>query len=111
MRLLEYLDLDGDSPFGHWRAELDPVSRARVTIALDRLARGNVSNVKSVGSGVQELRIDFGPGYRAYFGYDGSDIVILLAGGTKRRQQQDIDAAHCRWSDYKRRKKERSPCR
>jgi putative addiction module killer protein len=106
MRLLEYIDSDGESPFGDWRAELDPVSRARVTIALDRLGRGNVSNVKSVGSGVQELRLDFGPGYRVYFGYDGPDLVILVAGGTKRRQQQDIDSAQRRWADYKRRKKE-----
>lgn len=104
MRLLEYLNTDGESPFGKWRAELDPISRARVTIALDRLSRGNVSNVKSVGGGVQELRMDFGPGYRVYFGYDGPDLVILVAGGTKRRQQRDIEAARQRWTDYKRRK-------
>ena len=51
------------------------------------------------------MRLDFGPGYRIYFGRDGHDLVILLGGGTKRRQQQDIEAALDRWTDYKRRKK------
>ena len=52
-----------------------------------------------------EYRIDFGPGYRAYFGLDGDVLVILLAGGTKKRQQRDIDAAKVRWADYKQRKR------
>ena len=101
---LEYLDKDGRSPFGLWRAELDVVARAKVTTALRRLAYGNVSNVKSVGEGVSELKIDFGPGYRVYFGRDGLELVILLAGGIKKRQQRDIVDARERWSDYKRRK-------
>jgi putative addiction module killer protein len=71
---------------------------------LRRLAYGNVSNVKSVGEGVSELKIDFGPGYRVYFGRDGLTVVILLAGGTKKRQQRDIADARERWLDYKRRK-------
>jgi putative addiction module killer protein len=62
--------------------------------------------VKGLDGALFEYRIDFGPGYRIYFGRDGEDIVILLAGGTKRRQQQDIEAARTRWVDYKRRKKE-----
>lgn len=102
---LEYLDEDGRSPFGMWRADLDAIARAKVTTALRRLAYGNVSNVKSVGQGVSELKIDFGPGYRVYFGHDGHALVILLAGGTKKRQQQDIANAQDRWADYKRRKR------
>jgi putative addiction module killer protein len=58
-----------------------------------------------VGAGVLEYRLDFGPGYRIYFGRDGWNLVVLLAGGTKRRQQQDIGVAQARWADYKRRKK------
>ena len=101
---LEYLDQQGRSPFGIWRTSLDAIARTKVTVALTRLASGNASNVKSVGQGVSELKIDFGPGYRAYFGRDGEAIVILLAGGTKKRQQRDIEDAQARWADYKRRK-------
>lgn len=64
----------------------------------------NISNVKSVGSGVFECRIDFGPGYRVYFGKDGEHLVILLGGGMKKRQQEDIHTAIARWQDFKRRK-------
>ena len=66
---------------------------------------GNTSNTKSLGSGVYELKIDFGPGYRVYYGYDGPKVVILLAGGTKKHQDKDIDTAKKRWTDYKTRKK------
>jgi putative addiction module killer protein len=102
---LEYLDANGRSPFGVWRAGLDAIARAKVTVALQRLACGNFSNVKSVGEGVSELKIDFGPGYRVYFGRYGEALVILLAGGIKKRQQQDIANAKDRWVDYKRRKR------
>jgi phage-related protein len=67
-------------------------------------SRWSFSNVKGVGSGVLEYRIDFGPGYRIYFGKDGDVLVILLGGGTKKGQQHDIAAAHARWKDYKQRK-------
>jgi putative addiction module killer protein len=69
------------------------------------MEQGNLSNVKSVGEGVLEYRVDFGPGYRIYFGRDGDTIVILLTGGTKKRQQRDIDAAQASWRDYKRSKR------
>jgi len=75
--------------------------------ALAQLEAGNVSNVKGVGQGVLELRIDFGPGYRIYFGRDGDILVILLTGGTKARQQRDIEAAQDYWQAYKRGKRER----
>jgi putative addiction module killer protein len=74
-----------------------------------RIELGHLSNVKGVGAGVQEFRIDFGPGYRVYFGNDGDRLVILLAGGTKSRQQKDIATAQKRWADYKRRKKAERP--
>jgi len=67
---------------------------------------GNLSNVKGVGGGVLEYRIDWGPGDRVYLGRDGARLVILLAGGTKRRQQRDIAAAQEMWADYKRRRKQ-----
>jgi len=66
-----------------------------------------LSNAKSVGSGVLEYRIDWGPGYRIYFGRDGDEIIILLAGGTKQRQQHDISDARARWLDHRRRKKDK----
>ena len=75
-----------------------------MTTAIYRLELGNFSNVKGVGAGVFEYRIAFGPGYRVYFGKDGESIVILLGGGTKRRQERDIGDAHDRWADYKKRK-------
>jgi putative addiction module killer protein len=75
-----------------------------VTVAIGRLADSNTSNVKPVGEGAAELRIDRGPGYRVYFGWDGQVMVILLGGGTKRRQQSDIESALRRWRDYKSRK-------
>jgi putative addiction module killer protein len=73
---------------------------------LTRIGLGNFSNVKGVGSGVFEYKIDFGPGYRVYFSKDGARLVILLGGGAKKRQQHDIDAALANWQDYKRRKQE-----
>ncbi|RJF88216.1 type II toxin-antitoxin system RelE/ParE family toxin [Oleomonas cavernae] len=105
MEVLEYLDGRALSPFGIWFDTLDPQAAAKVTVAITRLTLGNDSNVKGVGAGVLELKIDFGPGYQVYFGRDGERLVILLAGGTKQRQQRDIAAAQERWRDYKDRKK------
>jgi putative addiction module killer protein len=70
-------------------------------VPLPAWSKGNFSNAKGVGEGVLEYKIDFGPGYRVYFGRDGDTIVILLTGGTKKRQQRDIDAARAYWRDYK----------
>jgi putative addiction module killer protein len=105
MDVREYLTPKGDSPFGAWFDDLDPRAAAKVTVALVRIGHGNLSNVKGVGSGVFEFRLNFGPGYRVYFGKDGETVVILLAGGTKQRQQRDIEDAQDRWRDYKDRKK------
>ena len=104
IRIEEYL-LEGESPFRLWFDGLDAQAAASVTVAVERLGEGNTSNVKPVGEGAAELRINRGPGYRVYFGWDGKTLVILLGGGTKRRQQGDIDAALRRWRDYKKRKR------
>lgn len=102
----EYETTDGRSPFAEWFESVDPKAAAKVTAAIARLEAGNPGDVKAVGQGVSERRIDFGPGYRVYFGQDGSELVVLLIGGTKKRQQRDIERAKEYWADYKRRKKE-----
>jgi putative addiction module killer protein len=80
-------------------------SRARVAVAIAKLEQGTLSNVRPVGAGVLEFRIDFGPGYRVCFGRYGDVLVIVLTGGTKKRQQRDIDAAIVLWDSDKRRKR------
>ena len=105
LELVEYLDVDGASPFAVWFSELDAQSAARITVALNRMEQGNLANAKGVGAGVLEYRIDTGPGYRIYFGRDGAKLIILLGGGTKRRQAKDIEAAHDCWADYRKRKR------
>lgn len=104
MRILEYNDTNGRSPFGAWFGGLNAEAAAKVTVAVTRMGQGNLSNAKSVGEGVLEFRIDFGPGYRVYFGRDGEELIILVGGGTKQGQQGDITTAKGRWADYKRRK-------
>ena len=100
----EYLDTVGRSHFGKWFKALDPIAAAKVTVAIVRMTQGNFSNVKAVGEGVLENKINFGPGYRVYFGKHGNELVILLAGGTKKRQSDDIKAAKTRWNEYKQQK-------
>ncbi len=100
----EFLDQDGHSPFAAWSDRLNREAAAKVATALARIQQGNLSKAKGVGSGVFEYRIDFGPGYRIYFGKDGERLVILVGGGTKKRHQVDINTALARWRDYKLRK-------
>jgi putative addiction module killer protein len=102
-----YVAEDGRQPFAKWFADVEPVARARVARAIARMEQGNLSNAKPVGEGVLEYRLDFGPGYRVYFGRDGDVLVILLTGGTKRRQQRDIEEARAYWQDYKDKKRAR----
>jgi putative addiction module killer protein len=104
MAQIEYIDATGRNPFRVWFDDLNAPAAIKVGKALYQLARGNISHVKPVGGGVSELKIDFGPGYRVYFGRDGDALVILLGGGTKKRQQRDIAFAQERWLDHKRRK-------
>ena len=105
IELRGYVDEKGNKRFANWLEGLDASAAAKVTIALTRMEQGNFSNAKGVGAGVYECRIDFGPGYRVYFGKDGDRLVILIGGGTKKRQQKDIAAAQECWAAYKRRKK------
>lgn len=104
IELRYYLSSDGESPFEIWFSALDASAAAKVSVALARVEQGNLSNVKSVGEGVLEYRIDWGPGYRVYFGREGDVVVILLTGGAKQRQQRDIETAKQFWADYKRRR-------
>jgi putative addiction module killer protein len=106
VELRGYIDEKGNKPFAQWFEGLDAVAAAKVTIALARMELGNFSKVKGVGSGVLECKINFGPGYRIYFGKDGDHLVILIGGGTKKRQQREITAAQECWAAYKRRKKQ-----
>ncbi len=101
----EYLDERGASPFGHWFNGLDTLAAAKVATALYRLEERNFSTVKGVGGGIFECKINFGPGYRVYFGKDGEEPIILLGGGSKKRQNTDISKALACWQDYKRRKR------
>ena len=105
MKLEEYLDRAGRSAFGDWFGRLDAQAAAKVTTAVTRLGQGNLSNVVPVGEGVSEYKIDFGPGYRIYFGREGRELIILLGGGTKKRQQRDIDSAKSLWAEFKARRK------
>ena len=101
----EYEDNEGSKPFGDWRKKLDKDSAVKVSLAIGKVRKGNMSNVASVGGGVHEIKIDWGAGYRVYFGNVDDVIVLLLGGGTKKDQQKDIDVAKIRWEDDKRRRK------
>ena len=102
----EYLDAKGNSPYAKWFDHLSVIAAVKVATAIHRMEQGNFSNVKGVGAGVYECRIAFGTGYRIYFGKDGDRLVILLAGGARKRQDVDITAAKAHWRDYKRRKRQ-----
>lgn len=105
IEIRSYAGENGNSPFDAWLDDLNAQAAVRIVTALARIENGNFSNVKAVGQGVSECKIHFGPGYRVYFGKDGERLVILLGGGTKKRQSRDIAAAQANWKDYKRRKR------
>jgi putative addiction module killer protein len=108
LEIREYIDPKNRSPYAKWFNRLNAPAAAKVVTALVRMEQGNFSNTKSIGEGVLECRIDFGPGYRIYFGRDGDTLVILLGGGTKKRQQKDTETAKALWKEYKRRKRQES---
>ncbi|MBI1811398.1 MAG: type II toxin-antitoxin system RelE/ParE family toxin [Nitrospirae bacterium] len=104
LKIAEYIT-DGHSLFEKWFSGLDANTAAKVASALYRMEQGNLSNVKSAGKGVLEYKIDFGPGYRIYFGMEGNELIILLGGGSKKTQDKDIKKAHALWFQYKANKK------
>lgn len=96
-----YITTDGKIPFGEWLDSLaDRRAKAKIKERLKRVSLGNLRNCKSVGEGVFELKIDYGPGYRVYFGQIGTTIVLLLLGGDKSTQEQDIRKAQEYWASY-----------
>jgi putative addiction module killer protein len=103
MRVEEYVRPDGSSPFQKWFKALSAEAAAKVATASFRLSQGNTSNVKWLG-GIGEYRIDWGPSYRIYLVQDGAELIILLGGGTKKRQARDIKAATMLHEEYRARK-------
>ncbi len=96
-----YADQEGREPFIKWLNGLrDKQSRKRIETRLLRLEQGNYGDCEPVGDGVSELRMFFGPGYRVYFGEDAGNIVVLLCGGDKKSQTQDIETAKTYWKEY-----------
>ena len=102
----DYLTAQGDDPYALWLMSLaDRQARARILIRVGRIASGNFGDVKPVGEGVWEARIDWGPGYRIYYAQAGQRLILLLVGGDKRKQQTDIELAHRYWMDWQHRRK------
>jgi putative addiction module killer protein len=105
MKVVEYLDPAGRSPFEAWFRRIEARAAAKVTVALARLEGGNLSNTKTVGSGVLEYRIDYGPGIVFLFRARWRDAGHPACRRHEQRQQRDIADAQARWLDYKRRKR------
>lgn len=100
-----YKTVDGGKPFKEWLEGLRDVNgRAKIRIRLDRARQGNLGDHKHLEKGVWELRIDYGPGYRIYFGKDGNRLILLLIGGDKRTQRRDIETAAAYIQDHEARK-------
>ena len=98
-----YEDETGRKPFAKFFNRVNGTAAVKITAAITRLKAGNKGDSKSVGKGVSELRIHWGPGYRIYYGWDGIKLIILLTGGAKKSQAADIAKARSYWADYKRR--------
>jgi putative addiction module killer protein len=99
-----YVAGNGKVPFPLWLNSLrDTRARAVIRVRLNRIRLGNFGDCKPVGDGVKELRVDYGPGYRVYFGQVDQRIVLLLCGGDKSSQGRDIEKARTYWADYRRR--------
>jgi putative addiction module killer protein len=95
----------GRVPFLDWLRSLkDQQARQKIQARIGRIRLGNMGHTRSVGEGVQELKVDYGPGYRVYFGQEGNELVILLCGGDKGTQNADIKAAKQYWANYKKEK-------
>ena len=103
LTVVEYIREDGTNPYKRWFDGLHAQAAAKVATATLRLETGNMSSVKWLGT-IGEYRIDWGPGYRIYLARDGEALLVLLGGGTKKRQQADIKRAESLWAEYKARK-------
>ena len=102
--VLIYEDSNGRAPYSEWLKGLrDKRAAAKIDIRIERIGLGNLGFWESVGEGVGELKIDYGPGYRVYFGQIGSTVVVLLCGGDKKTQRKDIAKAKEFWQDFKKR--------
>jgi putative addiction module killer protein len=101
-----YITADGSKPFKDWLDRLrDITARQKVRVRLDRVRLGNLGRNRSVGDGVYEIKIDYGPGYRVYYGLEEKALILLLLGGDKSSQEKDIAFARAFWNDHKRRRK------
>lgn len=99
--ILYYTTPNGHNPYRRWYTRLkDQKTRIAISNRIARLRVGNFGDFKRLSSGLYELRIDYGPGYRVYFGLFQHDTVILLCGGRKGTQQRDIDRAQDYWNDF-----------
>ncbi len=104
IEIRRYTTAEGRDVFGEWLANLaDLKARARIAVRIDRLAGGNFGDSKSIGEGLHELRVDWGPGYRVYYGKIETACVLLLCGGDKRKLSADIKKARAYWKDFKER--------
>jgi len=102
--VIYYETMDGKSPFREWIYSLkESMTRNKIRVRIDRVSLGNLGHCRSVGQGVTELKIDYGPGYRVYFGQKGASLIVLLWGGDKSSQKRDIKIAQDYWDDYRRR--------
>jgi putative addiction module killer protein len=101
MEVRHYVNRAGIDVFAEWLAKLaDEHASARIADRIDRVSRGNFADRKSLGRGLFELRIDWGPGYRVYYALIGQNCVLLLCGGDKRKQASDIQRARQYFNDY-----------
>lgn len=102
-RLEYYLEDDGSAPFTEWLSNLrDRGAHARISARLNRMKLGNFGDVKALGDGVIELKIDYGPGYRIYYSMNSKTAILLLIGGDKSTQKQDIKIAKACWKRQQR---------
>jgi putative addiction module killer protein len=104
IQLYRYQRADGTEPFSEWLRSLrDKATQARIRVRLQRIAAGNLGDIKPVGGGVSELRMHFGPGLRVYLAQHGKSMILLLCGGDKSSQQKDIELAQTYLTDWKER--------
>jgi putative addiction module killer protein len=105
-KLKIYDTAEGKRPYSEWLYKLrDVATIARIRARIDRIEEGNLGQYKALGTGLFELKFDFGPGYRVYFAVDGDEIILLLSGGDKGSQRKDIEKARGYWTDYLMRKR------